>query len=86
MVRCNITALHPSDEDLIKVTLKTLHKKHVPIDVNELKNWLINNNWQKNPVKNITTWAEAITTGGRVQIKHKNIAPTEDDIWNILNS
>ena len=85
-VTCNTTALHPSDEDRVKVTLKALHKNNVVIDVNELKSWLISSGWEGNPVKNITSWAEKITTGGRVQIKHKNMAPTENDIWKQLNA
>ena len=85
-VICNTTALHPSDEDRIKVTLKVLHKNNVEIDVNELRSWLISNSWQVKPVKNVISWAEKITTGGRVQIKHKNMAPTENDIWQQLNA
>ena len=85
-VTCNISALHPSDEDRIKVTLKTLHKNGVAIDVTSLEQWLLKNNWQEKPVKNIVSWAKAVSTGGRVQLKHKNMAPTEKEVWQKLNA
>lgn len=66
---CNITFLHPSDEDRVKVTLKVLHKNGIEINVRELESWLVNNNWQAKPIKSVVSWAEAVTTGGRVQIK-----------------
>jgi hypothetical protein len=82
---CNTTALHPSDEDRIKVTLKTLHKNGINIDDDSLENWLLENKWQKTPVKNVMKWAEAVSTGGRVQIKNKSMAQTEKQIWDKLS-
>ncbi len=82
----NKSSLHPTDEDRIKVTLKALHKNEVEINLNELESWLIENNWQKKPIKSIVTWAEAITSGGRVQIKHKQMAPTEKEVWERINA
>ena len=84
-VQCNKSALHPMDEDKIKVTLKTLYKHNVEINVNEIESWLVENNWKNMPVKNFTKWANTITTGGRVQIKHKQMAPSEKKVWQKLN-
>lgn len=83
---CNTTALHPNDEDPIKMTLKTINKNGVAIDTDSLETWLIENRWQKSSIKNVIKWAEAISTGGRVQIKNKSIVQTEKKIWERLNA
>jgi hypothetical protein len=83
---CNISSLHTSDEDLIKVTLKALHNHGVVIDVASLESWLTNNHWQETPINSVVTWAKAITTGGGVRLKHKNMAPTEEEVWQRLNA
>jgi hypothetical protein len=83
---CNKSALHPNDEDRIKVTLRTLSKNGVIVDANAIAKWLQANSWQEKPVKNIFFWATTISSGGRVQLKNKIIAPTEKEIWEKLNS
>lgn len=82
---CNTTALHPNDEDRIKVTLKALHKNGVVINIAALENWLLNNSWQTKPIKSVTAWASEVATGGRVQLNNKQIAPTEKQVWERLN-
>ncbi|POZ49822.1 hypothetical protein [Methylovulum psychrotolerans] len=67
-VTCNKTALHPSDEDRIKVTLRVLHQNNIAIDVESLESFLLENGWQKMPIKNIVSWATAVCNGGRVQV------------------
>lgn len=83
---CNRASLHPNDEDRVKVTLKTLYKNGVPIDIDALENWLINNHWQKKPISNVVSWAQAITSGGRVQLKNKDGAQSEAEVWKRLNA
>jgi len=83
---CNTTALHPNDEDRIKMTLKTLHKNGIHIDVDSLEDWLLDNKWQKTPIKNVLKWAETVSTGGRVQIKNKSMVQTEKQIWDRLSA
>lgn len=84
-VLCNKSGLHPLDEDRIKVTLRALHKNGIPIDIQSLDAWLVDNNWQQAPRKSIIFWAEAVSSGGRVQLKNKDSAPTEKEIWARLN-
>lgn len=83
---CNKSGLHALDEDRIKVTLRALHKNGVPIDIQSLDAWLVDNNWQEKPRKSVISWAEAISSGGRVQVKHKENAPTEKEVWERLNA
>jgi len=83
---CNKSGLHALDEDRIKVTLRALHKNGVPIDIQLLDAWLADHNWQKNPRKAVISWAEAVSSGGRVQVKHKESAPTEKEVWERLNA
>jgi len=85
-ITCNLTALHPSDEDSIKITFKTLHKNGVLLEAGEIENWLVQNNWQASPIKSAISWVQAISSGGRVQIKHKSNAPTEKEVWSRLNA
>lgn len=83
---CNKSALHPSDEDRIKVTLRILNKNGVAIDPVFIEKWLIANSWQATPVKNFVSWATAVAHGGRVQLKNKAMAPSESEIWKRLNA
>lgn len=83
---CNKLGLHALDEDRIKVTLRTLHKNGIPIDIPSLDAWLVVNNFQKAPRKAIISWAKEISSGGRVQIKNKENAPTEREVWARLNA
>ncbi|WP_136255210.1 hypothetical protein [Onishia niordana] len=85
-VSCNKSGLHALDEDNIKVTLRTLQKNGVPIDINSLDSWLVDNNWQQTPRKAIVFWAKAVSRGGRVQVKNKESAPTEKEVWERLNA
>ena len=82
--RCNITMLHTSDEDIIKVTLRALHKQGEVLNASAIEQWALKNNWQSTPVKNLSKWAKAIGSGGRVQLKYKNMAPTEKEILSRL--
>jgi hypothetical protein len=83
---CNKTALHPNDEDRIKVTLRALHQNDIEIDVSSLQSWLLENGWQQKPVKNVVSWATAVSSGGRVQLKNKATALTEKEVWERLNA
>lgn len=85
-VSCNKSGLHALDEDKIKVTLRALHKNGVPIDIESLNAWLVDNNWQQTPRKAIIFWAKAVSSGGRVQVKNKDSALTEKEIWERLNA
>lgn len=85
-VACNKSGLHVLDEDRIKVTLRALHKNGVPIDIPSLEAWLVEDNWQQTSRKAIISWAKAVSSGGRVQIKHKENAPTEKEVWERLNA
>ncbi|WP_444932067.1 DUF1889 family protein [Microbulbifer sp. SSSA002] len=85
-ITCNTSSLHPNDEDRIKVTLRTLHKNKVSIDIASLEDLLKSNNWQDKTIKNVVKWAKAVTSGGGVKLKHKNMAPTEKELWKKLNS
>jgi len=85
-VTCNKSGLHALDEDRIKVTLRALHKNGVPIDIPSLEAWLVDDNWQQSPRNAIITWARAVSSGGRVQIKHKDSAPTEKEVWQRLSA
>lgn len=85
-VICNTSGLHPTDEDNVKMYLKALHKHGEDINPAELKMLAEANNWEKQPVKQLTKWAETISTGGRVVIKHKAHVQTEKQIIAHLNS
>ena len=49
--KCNITALHPLDDDLIKLNLKVLNSNGIVLDSSEIEDWLTSNHWQSNPKK-----------------------------------
>jgi len=83
---CNKSMLHVIDEDYIKVTLRVLHKKGVNLNSDKIEQWLVSDNWQPSPVKQVVSWAKSIKSGGRVQLKSKNTAPSEKEIWNRLNA
>lgn len=85
-ITCNKSALHALDEDRIKVTLRTLYKNGVHIDIPSLEDWLIENDWQQKPRKFIIAWAEEVSDGGQVKIKNKESAPTEKEVWARLNA
>jgi len=85
-VRCNTTALHPTDEDMIKSYFKALHKHGELLDPISLGEWAKNNNWETQPIKLLSKWAEAISTGGRVVIKHKAFVETEKEIISHLKN
>jgi hypothetical protein len=85
-VTCNKSMLHTSDEDRIKVTFRVLYKKGINLNANEIEEWLVAENWQSNPIKIVVKWAQAIDSGGRVQLKFKNMAPSEKEIWARLNA
>ncbi len=83
----NINMLHPTDEDRIKVTLRTLHKHNIAFDIDAIDDWLENNNWAEIPRKNFVGWATSISNGKSVRLKFKDTTiPTEEDIWTFLNS
>lgn len=81
---CNITLLHPNDEDRIKVTLKALHNNDVRIDSSELEAWLVKEGWSPKPIKNVALWLRAIANGGRVQLKYKAMVKSEEEVWKKL--
>ena len=85
-VTCNLSFLHPTDEDNVKLHLKALHKYGETIVPTELKLFAESHGWQKEPVKQLSKWAETISTGGRVVIKHKSHAQTEKQIIDHLKS
>lgn len=84
--KCNKTVLHSNDEDLIKLTLRALHKNGVEIDLSSLQSWLSENGWQQKPVKNVVLWATAVSSGGRVRLKNNATALKEKEVWERLNS
>lgn len=83
---CNLSFLHPMDEDSVKLHLKALQRHGETLNPTELKLFAETNGWQKEPVKQLTKWAETISTGGRVVIKHKSHAKTEKQIIAHLKS
>ncbi|WP_337879317.1 hypothetical protein [Rheinheimera sp.] len=85
-ITSNIAALHASDEDTIKVTLKTLHKNDVGLPPQLIENWLLANKWQPNPIKCVVQWASTIGSGGSVRLKFKDRAPKEKEVWARLNA
>jgi glutamate-1-semialdehyde aminotransferase len=85
-ITSNTAGLHTSDEDTIKVTLKALYKNGIDLPPQDIEQWLLNNNWQKQPIKSVVKWASTIGTGGRVQLKFKQSAPTEKEVWARLNA
>ena len=85
-VRCNTTALHPTDEDMIKSYFKALHKNGELLDSTNLGEWAKNNNWEAQPIKLLSKWADAISTGRRVVIKHKAFVETEKQIISHLKN
>lgn len=85
-ITSNIAALHTSDEDTIKVTLKTLHKNGVGLPPQLIENWLLANKWQPNPIKSVVQWASTIDSGGSVRLKFKDSAPKEKEVWARLNA
>lgn len=82
--RCNLSGLHSNDEDLIKVTLRALKKQGEIIDPAAIEQWALSNNWQPKPLKDLISWASAVSSGGRVQLKFKAMAPTEKEITKII--
>ena len=83
---CNKESLHVSDEDKIKVTLKVLCKKKVPIDIDALEDFLVDKGWQDKPIRDVLKWAEALKCGGRVQLKFKQMAPSEQQVLDAFNA
>ncbi len=83
---CNKSGLHPTDEDRVKITLKVLHKHGLSAKSNELRLFLESTGWAKQPVKDIIKWADLVFSGGRVQIKHKVHAPSENEVWSQVNA
>ncbi len=85
-VTCNTSGLHILDEDRIKVVFKALHKEGEILDPDLIKAWVTKNGWSKTPTKQISSWAEKIEEGGRVQLKNKNSAPKERQILELLKN
>ena len=83
---CNKARLQPNDEDRIKLTLKVLHKNRIPINPAEIEPWLLANQWPSRSVTSIVCWAEAISSGGKLQLTNKNPKLTENEVWTKLNS
>ena len=83
---CNKTALHPNDEDRIKVTLRTLYTNDIVLNSTEIERWLVSNNWKSSPVKQIIIWVRKISSGGQVKIKDNNFSLTEQEVWTRLNA
>ena len=83
---CNKAMLQANDEDRIKMTLKVLHKNRIPINPAEIEQWLLANNWPQRSVSSIASWAQAISSGGKVQLTNKNPKLTENDVWTKLNA
>ena len=83
---CNKAMLQANDEDRIKMTLKVLHKNRIPINPAEIEPWLLANQWPSRSVTSIVGWAEAISSGGKVQLTTKNPKLTENEVWTKLNS
>jgi len=80
--RVNLSGLHSNDEDTIKVTLRVIKNQGETLDPGEIESWALSNNWQPKPLKNLVNWATAVSAGGRVQLKFKNMAPSEAQILN----
>ena len=83
---CNKARLQPNDEDRIKLTLKVLHKNRIPINPAEIEPWLLANQWPSRSVASIVGWAEAISSGGKLQLTNKNPKLTENEVWTKLNA
>ena len=83
---CNKTMLQANDEDRIKLTLKVLHKNRIPINPAEIEPWLVANQWSSRSVTSIVGWAQALSSGGKLQLSNKNPKLTENEVWTKLNS
>ena len=84
-VTCFRSAVHPQDEDRIKVTLKALKKHQVELDLDEVERWLVSENWDARSIQRTIKWARTIMEGGTVQLKNKAAASSEKEIWTHLN-
>jgi hypothetical protein len=83
---CNKAMLQTNDEDRIKLTLKVLHKNRIPINPAEIEQWLLANHWPQRSVTPIVSWAQAISSGGKLQLTNKNPKLTENEVWTKLNA
>lgn len=83
---CNKAMLQANDEDRIKLTLKVLHKNRIPISPAEIEAWLVANHWPSRSVTSIVGWAQALSSGGKLQLTNKNPKLTENEVWTKLNS
>lgn len=83
---CNKAMLQANDEDRIKLTLKVLHKNRIPINPAEIEAWLVANHWPSRSVTSIVGWAQALSSGGKLQLTNKNPKLTENEVWTKLNS
>ena len=61
---------HPADESFIKYLLKWLHQHNEIINVEEITQWAIKNNWSEREIKNIAYWIKLIVEGKQVRIKY----------------
>lgn len=85
-VTCNLSSLHSIDEDRIKIYLKTLYQHGEEIDSTEIRIFAESKGWQKEPLKKITKYAESISNGRRVVIKHKDHTQTGKQIIDHLEN
>ncbi|MGL4206918.1 MAG: hypothetical protein ACRCRW_12470 [Aeromonadaceae bacterium] len=85
-VTCNKAMLQPNDEDRIKLTLKVLHKNRIPINPAEIEQWLQANNWSQRSVTTIVSWAQTISSGGKLPLGNRNPKLTENEVWAKLNA
>ncbi len=80
--KCNRSALHPLDEDLIKLHLRVLNAHGIPLDADEIQSWLQARGWQDRVAKKFVNWATTVSEGGRVQLKNARNLPAESEVWN----
>ena len=73
--RVNLTTglIHPMDGDSAKEMFKILHTKQVELSGTVIQQWATENGWQSKDAKVLGELGQKIGSGGRVQIKNKNL-------------
>jgi hypothetical protein len=78
---CNRSALHPLDEDSIKLHLRVLNCHGIQLDAVEIESWLQANEWQNQATQKVVSWAKTIAEGGRVKFKNAHRLQSESEVW-----
>ncbi|HEN3245928.1 MULTISPECIES: DUF1889 family protein [Yersinia] len=64
------SALHPYDESNAKELFKFLASEGIPLSAHEVTMYGNANGWSTGFTKKVAGWADTISSGGRVVVKH----------------